>query len=371
MAISSGTCAAPCGWGADGTAIGAHGAGRTLAKPTSLLQTGVAAQVQSHDERDDMKAAYIVETADRSALELREAPMPTPGAGQLLLRVRASSLNRGELLPTGKPGARPAGVEAAGEVAALGAEVTGLAQGARVMARCKGGFAEYALVDAGEAILIPDALDWEAAAALPIVFLVAYDMLVPYGRVRRGDWVLVTAVSSGVGVASLQLAKALGARVIGTSGSQAKLERLRALGLDAGIPTRGALAAEVRGITDNHGADVAINNVGGSVFAELVRAAAYRGRIAIVGYVDGSLGAPLDLGAVHSNRLEIYGVSNRLRSAAERAETVAGFKRDCLSWFADGTIRPLVDRVFDFDAIGEAKAYFDRNAHVGKVVLRM
>lgn len=318
-----------------------------------------------------MKAAYIVETAGGSALELREAPALEPGPQQLLLRVRASSLNRGELLPTGKPGARPGGVEAVGEVAALGKEVTALSEGMRIMARCKGGFAEYALVDAGEAIVIPQPLSWEEAAAVPIVFLVAYDMLVPYGRLRRGEWVLVTAVSSGVGVACLQLAKAIGARVIGTSGSREKLERLRTLGLDAGIPTHGALAEEVRGITDKHGADLAINNVGGSVFADLVRAAAYRGRIAIVGYVDAKLEAPLDLGAVHSNRLEIFGVSNRLRSAAERAETVAGFKRDCLSWFADGKIRPLVDRVFEFGAIAEAKAYFDRNAHVGKVVLRM
>jgi len=318
-----------------------------------------------------MKAATIVETADGSALELREAPTPAPAAQQLLLRVRASSLNRGELLPTGKPGARPAGVEAAGEVVGLGQGVRGFAEGDRVMARCRGGLAEFAVVDSGEAMVIPEGLDWAAAGAVPIVFLVAYDMLVPYGRVRRGDWVLVTAVSSGVGVACLQLAKALGARVIGTSGSPQKLERLRALGLDAGVPTDGALADEVRGLTNDHGADLSINNVGGSVFAELVRAAAYRGRIAIVGYVDGSLGAPLDLGAVHSKRLEIFGVSNRLRSAAERAETVAGFRRDCLAWFADGTIRPLVDRVFDFKAIAEAKAYFDRNAHTGKVVLKM
>lgn len=318
-----------------------------------------------------MKAAIIVESAGGTALELRDAPTLEPGPGQLLLRVRASSLNRGELLPSGKPGSRPGGVEAAGEVVALGKDVKGLAEGTRVMARCKGGFAEYALVDAGEAIVIPERLDWEAAAAVPIVFLVAYDMLLPYGRVRRGDWVLVTAVSSGVGVACLQLAKALGAKVIGSSGSRDKLERLRAQGLDAGVPTHGTLADEVRGITENHGADLAINNVGGSVLPALVRAAAYRGRIAIVGYVDGALEAPLDLGEVHSKRLEIFGVSNRLRSAAERAETVAGFKRDCLSWFGDGTIVPLVDRVFEFDAIAEAKAYFDRNAHVGKVVLRL
>jgi len=317
-----------------------------------------------------VKAFTIVESGRDTAFAASDVPQPEPGPQQLLLRVRAASLNRGELIATGKPGARPAGVEAVGEVVETGKDVKGIAKGARVMARCKGGFAEYALVEAGEAIEIPQRLSWEAAAAVPIVFLVGYDMVFPYGRLRAGEWLLVTAASSGVGVACLQLAKAIGARVIGTSGSAAKLAKLRELGLDAGVAAGADLAAEVRRITDGHGADLAISNVGGSVFPHLVRAAAYRGRIAVVGYVDGVLEAKLDLAAVHSNRLEIFGVSNRLRSVAERAETVAGFKRDCLAWFADGRIQPHVDRVFEFDAIGEAKAYFDRNAHIGKVVLR-
>lgn len=319
-----------------------------------------------------MQAWFILDHAEGTSLERRDIPTPQPGARQLLVRVRASSLNRGELMSAyaGAPGTgRPAGVEAAGEVVQAGDEAGGFAPGTRVMGRCRGGFAEYALIDAGEAMRVPDSLDWAQAGALPIVFLVSYDMLVPYGRVVAGDWVLITAVSSGVGVASLQLAKAIGAKVIGTSGTPAKLEALRGLGLDAGLTGTSDLKAEVDRLTGAHGIDLAINNVGGSVFAGLVRAAAYRGRIATVGYVDGQLHADIDLDAVHARRLEIFGVSNRHRTIAERALTVSGFTRDCLAWLRDGSLRPQVDRVFDFDALPEAKAYFDGRAHVGKVAI--
>jgi NADPH:quinone reductase-like Zn-dependent oxidoreductase len=197
-------------------------------------------------------------------------------------------------------------------------------------------------------------------------------MLYPYGKLKQGEWLLVTGVSSGVGVSALQTAKQIGARVIGTSGSGQKLERLRALGLDAGIRTRAAdFAAEVRSLTAGRGADVVVNCVGGSVFPECMRALAHRGRLATVGYVDGVFNADLDLHALHAHRLELFGVSNSRLSDADKAETVRGFRRDLLPAFAAGRIRPLIDRVFAFDELAAAKAYMESDAQVGKIVVRV
>jgi NADPH2:quinone reductase len=299
-------------------------------------------------------------------LELREAPVPKPGPGQLLVRVRAAGLNRGEFLRHGltKPGApKIGGTEGAGEVEGTGA---------RVMGRLPASFAEYALMDAADAIPVPPNLSWEEAAATPLTFLVVYDMLVQQGNLKKGEWLLVTGVSAGVGVAALLAGKALGAGVIGTSGSEEKLKKLLPFGLDESIQTRNPdFSKKVLEVTGGKGVDLVVNNVGGSVFSECVKSLGYEGRLATVGYVDGVMKAEMDIEALHSKRLKLFGVSNKMRNAAQRGVTVEGFKRDFLPLFAAGKLKPVIDRVYDFKDLPQAKARMESNAHVGKIVVRI
>jgi len=323
-----------------------------------------------------MKSYWLRLDSGKTAIELRDAPMPEPGAGQILVHMRAAGLNRGELIVghSVKAGgaAKAAGAEGAGEIAKLGAGVTGFKAGERVMGRCAGSFSEYSLIDAREAVPVPKNLSWEEAACVPLAFMVVHDMLIAQGRLRAGEWLLVTGISAGVGVAALQTAKALGAKVIGTSGSAEKLEKLKAMGLDLGIRTRsGDFAEAVMKATDGRGVNLVVNNVGGSVFAETIRALAYEGRHATVGYVDGVLKSEIDIEALHTKRLTLFGVSNRLRTAEQRSVTVRGFATDILPLIASGKIRPLIDRVFPFSELPAAKAYMESNAHLGKIAVRI
>lgn len=322
--------------------------------------------------------SYWMQMSDTDTqLELRDVAVPEPGPGQLLVHMRAAALNRGEFVIGhglhGKAGSWKAiGGEGAGEVVATGASVVGFRKGDRVMGRCAGAFAQFALMEAAEAMVMPSKLSWEEAASIPMTFLVAFDMLVLQGRLKPGEWLLINGVSSGVGVACLQIAKALGAKVIGTSGSQGKLDRLTTQGLDVALCTRAAdFAPAVMDASGGHGADLVVNAVGGSVFAENIRAMAFEGRLATVGYVDGVLEASLDLGALHAKRLTLFGVSNKLRSKAQRAAAVPRFTTEILPLVAAGRIRPQIDRVFAFSELPEAKTLMEAGGHVGKLILCM
>jgi NADPH:quinone reductase-like Zn-dependent oxidoreductase len=311
--------------------------------------------------------AYVLRTEpNRTTLELREKPTPQPSPTQLLVKIRAASMNRGELIRGGamsKAGEKPAGMDCAGEVVGTGEKVIG---------RLPGAFAEYGVMDRQDAIPMPSNLSWEEAAAIPITFNVVYDMLVQQGNLKSGEWLLVTGVTAGVGVAALQAAKALGAKVIGTSGSPAKLEELKKLGLDVALPTRKPdFAAAVMKATDGKGVNLVVNNVGGTVFAECIKCMAYEGRLATVGYLDHTMKAEIDLAALHEKRLKLYGVSNKLRTAEQRKATVDGMKRDFMPFFASGKLKPLIHKVFSFDELPKAKDYMESDAAVGKIVIRM
>jgi NADPH:quinone reductase-like Zn-dependent oxidoreductase len=288
--------------------------------------------------------------------------------------VRAAGLNRGEfILGHGlhqSGSAKQIGMEAAGEVVACGEQITEFKVGDRVMGRCPGAFAEFALIPGREVLLMPPSLTWEQAAAVPLTSMVEFDMLVVQGQLKAGEWVLIPGVSSGVGVTALAMAKALGAKVIGTSGSQSKLDQLKPLGLDLGICTRlPNFYNAVMQATNDKGVDLVVNTVGGSVFAECIRALAFQGRLATVGYVDGVLKAEMDIEALHAKRLKLFGVSNKFRNADQRAESTPIFKKQILPLMAQGKCLPMVYQVYPFNQLLEAKALMDSSQHLGKIVL--
>jgi NADPH:quinone reductase-like Zn-dependent oxidoreductase len=322
-----------------------------------------------------MKSYWIVTKGHEAVLELRDVPEPKPQRDEVLVRVHASALNRGELFVGGAVHGGPeklGGSECSGVIAAVGEGVAGWKVGDRVMGRARGTWAPFAVMEARQILPMPARLDWAQAAAIPSSFLTSYEAIVRLGKLKGGEWLLVLGASSGVGVGAIQIAQVLGAHAIGTSGSAQKLERLKSIGLEVGICTRAPdFAARVREVTGGKGADVAINLVGGSVFPEILRSLAYQGRVAIVGYVDNTFSAEIDLNAVHVNRYDIFGVSNSKLPADQRALANRGFERDILPAIVDGRITPLIDRVFGFDELPAAKRHMESDAMAGKIVVKV
>lgn len=322
-----------------------------------------------------MKSYWIVVRNNQSTLEQRDVPAPRAKRGELLFKVHASALNRGELIVGSVVHGGPekiGGNEGAGVITAVGEGVSGFKPGDRVMGRARACWAEYAIMEIEQALPVPDYLTFEQAAALPLSMITAYEAMVTYGKLKQGEWVLIAGASSGAGVASIQIAQVLGAKSIGTSGSSDKLARLKTTGLDVGIQTRAPDFAErVREATRGEGVNLAVNYVGGTFFPEILKSLANKGRVAIVGYVDGSHHAEIDLSAVHANRFEIFGISNAKMTAAEKAEATRNFKRDILPGYYEKQLAPLIDSVYPFEGLPEAKARMESNALTGKIVVKV
>jgi NADPH:quinone reductase-like Zn-dependent oxidoreductase len=327
-----------------------------------------------------MKAAIMVPGVDGGRWDVRDVQRPVVTAGHVLVRVYASSLNRAEFrrlrtlrIRPGQaaPEARTGGGDAAGEVVEIGDAVSGIKPGDRVMGRCAGGFAEFALLDAREVMPAPEALSWEEAACVPVVFVVVHDALFISGQLRAGETVLVTAAPSGVGVAALLLGKFLGAKVIRTSRSSVKLERLKAYGLDAGVVTGSEGFGEaISPAVGEQGVDMVVDNIGGDVLVPCLKALAVGGRFVTIGRMSGITTGELDVDRLAERRLHLYGVSNRLRTPGQRAESAKRFLTDLLPAMADGRLRPVIDRSFPLDEIAAAGAWLEADRHVGKVVIR-
>jgi len=322
------------------------------------------------------RAWFTVPGPEGATREIRETAVPDPGAGQIVVAVRAAGTNRGELIrgaqaKAGTPASR-AGTEFAGEITALGDGVKSWKPGDRVMGRGVGSYAEYLAVDQRALMRIPDGMSWAAAAAIPNVFVTAHDALVTNALVAPGESVMVTAAPSGVGTAAIQIARHLGADpVVATTRSPAKAAALRALGAHQVVdPREPGWVDAVVGATAGRGVDVIIDHVGGPMLADNVRLLALKGRLVSVGRNAARVGE-CDLDEIARKRARIIGVTFRTRTPEESLECSERFAAHLLEAFTKGTLKPVLDRTFPFEKLADAHAYMLSDAQVGKIVLTM
>ena len=324
-----------------------------------------------------MRAVRVAEPGDETQLEIAELPEPQAGPGELRIRVRATALNRADLMqragfypaPPGAPDTL--GLECAGEVDQVGEGASPWSVGDRVMALLAGGgYAEYAVVHAGSAMRIPAALSFEEAAAIPEVFLTAYLNLFELGGLEEGGSALVHGGGSGVGTAAIQLVKAVGGRVFVTAGSDDKCERCLALGADYAINYR---TTSFRDTLDEHsggGVDVVLDSIGGPYLEDNVAVLRRGGRLVMIGLMGGAK-AELPLGLVLRNHLQIIGSTLRSRSVEEKAAITRNFQTRFGAHFESGTLRPVVDRTLALDQVAEGHRLMKASDHFGKIVLRV
>lgn len=325
-----------------------------------------------------MKAIVVTEPGGTENLRLAEVPDPELRDGHVLVDVRATALNRADLLQ--RRGAYPPpkgetdilGLECSGVVAQIGDGVGSLRAGDRVMALLPGGgYAERVVIHEKMAIPIPDRLSFEEAAAIPEAFLTAREALFTLGRIHAGGTVLIHAAAGGVGSAAVQLAKKAGASVVATAGNADKLARVRELGADTLVNYRTEDFAEVTlAVTDKKGADVVLDFIGASYFAKHLSCLTVGGRLVVIGMMGGTH-AELNLAQLLMRRLQILGLVMRSRPLSDKIAITQTFIRESLPFLADGSLRPIVDSVLPLAEAAKAHDRMEANENFGKIVLKV
>ncbi|MEY2683417.1 MAG: hypothetical protein RJA09_561 [Pseudomonadota bacterium] len=327
-----------------------------------------------------MQAVEITTPGAPDVLRLCERPRPVPGAGELLIRVSASGVNRPDVLqrtgnypvPPGAsdiPGLEVAGVVEAGDPEAMAAQ--GLRVGDRVCALVAGGgYATYCVAPVGQCLPVPEGLTDLEAACLPETFFTVWSNVFDRGRLQPGETLLVQGGSSGIGVTAIQMAKALGATVLVTVGSDAKAQACLALGADHAINYKTHdFGAEVARITGGRGVDVILDMVAGDYVAREIEALAEDGRLVIIA-VQGGIKAHFNAGLVLRRRLTITGSTLRPRPVAFKAAIAASLRTHVWPLLAQGRIRPVVHQVFPAAQAAQAHALMESNQHIGKIALQ-
>jgi len=325
-----------------------------------------------------MKAIIFEQPGGEEVLKIGEAPAPEMGPEDLRIRVRATAVNRADLMQRQgmyppPPGASLIlGLECAGDVTQVGKAVAGWKVGDRAMALLAGGgYAEDVVVHHGSAMAVPGTLSWEEAGALPEVYLTAFLNLFMLGAIKTGGIALVHGGGSGVGTAAINLLREAGMRSIVTAGSADKCARCRSLGADAAINYNdGDFSQPVRDATGGRGVDVVLDCVGGRYLAQNVDCLAPDGRLVIIGLIGGAK-AEVNLALLLIRRLQIIGSTLRTRSLGEKAKIVRRFQERFGAALAAGRIKPVIDRVLPLAQAAEAHRIVQSSTHFGKVVLRV
>lgn len=326
-----------------------------------------------------MRAIEITSPGGPEVLQLTERPIPVAGAGELLIRVAASGINRPDVLqrkgryapPPGTsdlPGLEVAGVVESGDAQALA--VAGIQVGDRVCALVAGGgYAEYCVAPVPQCLPVPEGLSDVEAASLPETFFTVWSNVFQRGSLQPGETLLVQGGSSGIGVTAIQLAKAWGATVIVTAGTDAKCDNCLALGADHAINYNTQdFGAEVMRITEGRGVDVVLDMVAGDYVAREVACLAEDGRVVIIA-VQGGVKAQLDAGLVLRRRLTVTGSTLRPRPVAFKGAIATALREHVWPWLASGQVRPVIFREFAAADAAKAHALMESSEHTGKIVL--